>query len=226
MLSAAHRTEHRFTWATCARPVTRGSLLEGVRKQRFGVPVGSSLFLFTRTETFAKGVRVARGNPQVTKKMANDQINLPSLVVILVLSGLIVRYLFFSSPGGGNNQQGPRDSLSQMRQREAAVERIQQMFPQVDRRTILWDLQRNGGSVAATTEKILSGRMETVSVCYGNSGLLPLKYDICLTLVFLLSSSRRSPSNHRHRRALTAPHHHRHRRRAPGKRRRSRHNRT
>lgn len=92
--------------------------------------------------------------------MANDQINLPSLVVILVLSGLIVRYLFFSSPPG--NQQ-PRDSLSQMRQREAAVETIQQMFPQVDRRTILWDLQRNGGSIAATTEKILSGRMETVS---------------------------------------------------------------
>lgn len=93
--------------------------------------------------------------------MANDQINLPSLVVILVLSGLIVRYLFFSSPA--SNQQ-PRDSLSQMRQREVAVERIQQMFPQVDRRTILWDLQRNGGSIAATTEKILAGRMETVSL--------------------------------------------------------------
>lgn len=107
-------------------------------------------------------VWVARG----TSKMANDQINLPSLVVILVLSGLIVRYLFFSSPGGNNQQQGPRDSLSQMRQREAAVERIQQMFPQVDRRTILWDLQRNGGSIAATTEKILSGRMETPPITF------------------------------------------------------------
>ncbi|KAI3397767.1 hypothetical protein diail_10420 [Diaporthe ilicicola] len=95
--------------------------------------------------------------------MANDQINLPSLVVIIVLSGLIVRYLFFSSPAG--NQQ-PRDSLSQMRQREVAVERIQQMFPQVDRRTILWDLQRNGGSIAATTEKILSGRMEAPPVTF------------------------------------------------------------
>lgn len=93
--------------------------------------------------------------------MANDQINLPSLIVIIVLSGLIVRYLFFSSPSPTSQQ--PRDSLSQLRQREAAVERIQQMFPQVDRRTILWDLQRNGGSIAATTEKILSGRMETVS---------------------------------------------------------------
>ncbi|KAL1874435.1 hypothetical protein Daus18300_003453 [Diaporthe australafricana] len=95
--------------------------------------------------------------------MANDQINLPSLVVIIVLSGLIVRYLFFSSPPG--NQQ-PRDSLSQMRQREVAVERIQQMFPQADRRTILWDLQRNGGSIAATTEKILSGRMETPPITF------------------------------------------------------------
>ena len=37
------------------------------------------------------------------------------------------------------------------------------MFPQVGRREIQWDLQRNGGSVAATTERILgSGRLETV----------------------------------------------------------------
>lgn len=132
--------------------------------------------------------------------MANDQINLPSLVVILVLSGLIVRYLFFSSPGGGNNQQGPRDSLSQMRQREAAVERIQQMFPQVDRRTILWDLQRNGGSVAATTEKILSGRMETVRDCCLLSMEIPAcllpqtNNDIYLTFVSLLLATNYLPA--------------------------------
>lgn len=30
------------------------------------------------------------------------------------------------------------------------------MFPQIGRREIIWDLQRNGGSVAATTERILS----------------------------------------------------------------------
>ena len=41
---------------------------------------------------------------------------------------------------------------------------MQQMFPQVARRSIMWDLQRNGGSVAATTERILSGRgLEEVS---------------------------------------------------------------
>lgn len=38
------------------------------------------------------------------------------------------------------------------------------MFPQVGRREIMWDLQGNGGSVAATTERILGGRgLERVS---------------------------------------------------------------
>lgn len=37
------------------------------------------------------------------------------------------------------------------------------MFPQVGRREVLWDLQRNGGSVAATSERILSGGLERVS---------------------------------------------------------------
>lgn len=32
------------------------------------------------------------------------------------------------------------------------------MFPQVSRRSVMWDLQRNGGNVVATTERILSGR--------------------------------------------------------------------
>lgn len=117
--------------------------------------------------------------------MANEtahqqqQVNLPSLVVILVLSGLVIRYLFFSSPssssssaraGGGRGSSSSRaaaaaDPAALMRSREAAVERIQQMFPQVDRRTVLWDLQRTGGSIQATTERILAGRLETVGYC-------------------------------------------------------------
>ncbi|KAL9598062.1 MAG: hypothetical protein Q9219_004756 [cf. Caloplaca sp. 3 TL-2023] len=32
------------------------------------------------------------------------------------------------------------------------------MFPQLSRRDIQWDLQLNGGSVQATTERVLSGR--------------------------------------------------------------------
>ena len=96
------------------------------------------------------------------QRMANEQINVPSLVVILVLSGLIVRYLFFSPSAPPQQQRPSRDSASVLRSREAAAERILQMFPQVDRRTVLWDLQRTGGSIAATTERILAGRLETV----------------------------------------------------------------
>jgi hypothetical protein len=47
----------------------------------------------------------------------------------------------------------------------AQVEQISQMFPQLSTRDIMWDLQRNGGNVAATTERILTGRgLETVRV--------------------------------------------------------------
>ncbi|KAH8879695.1 hypothetical protein GQ53DRAFT_630476, partial [Thozetella sp. PMI_491] len=97
--------------------------------------------------------------------MSNEQINVPSLVVILVLSGLIIRYLFFS-PSTPSAERQQRDAAAHLRAREAAVERIQQMFPQVDRRTILWDLQRNGGNVAMTTERILAGRMETPPISF------------------------------------------------------------
>lgn len=91
----------------------------------------------------------------------SQQISLPYLFVIAVLAGAIVRFLFFS----GNSSPQPRTNpLNVLRNREAAVERIQQVFPQADRRAILWDLQRNGGSVQATTERILAGRLETVSV--------------------------------------------------------------
>lgn len=103
--------------------------------------------------------------------MAEEEINLPSLVIILLITGLAVRYFFFSGNGSpANRQPGGTGGLSpeelqrrREREREAAVETIQQMFPQVDRRTILWDLQRHGGNLQATTERILAGRTETVS---------------------------------------------------------------
>ncbi|KAH6631806.1 CUE domain-containing protein [Chaetomium tenue] len=112
----------------------------------------------------------------------DQQINLPSLVAILVVSGLIIRYLFFTPPSAANGRSGAagragaagtgaatassRDPGAQLRAREAAVEHIQQMFPQVDRRAALWDLQRSGGSVAATTERILAGRLETPPITF------------------------------------------------------------
>ncbi|KAL2169264.1 hypothetical protein VTG60DRAFT_6267 [Thermothelomyces hinnuleus] len=101
----------------------------------------------------------------------DQQLNLPSLVVILVISGLIIRYFFFSSsstqsPRSGRAAAAGSDPAALMRAREAAAERIQQMFPQVDRRTALWDLQRTGGNVAATTERILAGRLETPPITF------------------------------------------------------------
>lgn len=89
-----------------------------------------------------------------TMSTPDQTINLPQLLLILILGGLAVRYFFFSStstlPRGG--------SSSSRAAREADVERVQQMFPQIPRRDIMWDLQRNGGNMVATTERILSGR--------------------------------------------------------------------
>ncbi|KAI0014351.1 hypothetical protein F4779DRAFT_7110 [Xylariaceae sp. FL0662B] len=96
--------------------------------------------------------------------MADEQVSFTSLIVVVVLGALIIRYLFFSSTVP--TPRPPRDAQSALRAREAAAERIQQMFPQVDRRTILWDLHRNGGNIAATTERILAGRMETPPITY------------------------------------------------------------
>ncbi|PMD50288.1 uncharacterized protein K444DRAFT_621662 [Hyaloscypha bicolor E] len=89
--------------------------------------------------------------------MADQTIGLPQLLILLVLGAFAIRYIFFSS-GNTSSQNRSTTSANNIRAREADVERIQQMFPQVSRRSIMWDLQRNGGNVVATTERILSGR--------------------------------------------------------------------
>lgn len=109
--------------------------------------------------------------------MSDQQVSLPFLIVLLLTIGVATRYLFFSSPSSGSRQgNNPRNNAAQnasaMRLREVAAQRIQQMFPQVDRRTILWDLQRNGGSIQATTERVLAGRLETVRRRFFSSHLL------------------------------------------------------
>ncbi|UKZ73953.1 hypothetical protein TrVFT333_001607 [Trichoderma virens FT-333] len=94
--------------------------------------------------------------------MSDEQISLPFFAIVLLVSGLIVRYLFFSGP---RPERPPTRTAEQIfRSREVAVQRIQQMFPQVERRSILWDLQRNGGNIQSTTERILAGRLETLVI--------------------------------------------------------------
>ncbi|KAB5536071.1 hypothetical protein GE09DRAFT_339853 [Coniochaeta sp. 2T2.1] len=91
----------------------------------------------------------------------NEQINVPTLLAIIAVSGLVLRYLFFSTPASSRAAQTAARESSTARNREASVAQLQQMFPQVDRRTLLWDLQRTGGNMAATTERVLAGRLET-----------------------------------------------------------------
>ncbi|KAG8531704.1 uncharacterized protein KY384_003336 [Bacidia gigantensis] len=108
--------------------------------------------------------------------MADSQqtISLPSIVLLTAVSFFAVRYFFF--PSSPNSSTGSRSQRSRQADPND-VERIATMFPQVSRRDIMWDLQRNGGTVAATTERILSvGALDTV-------GTLDLEH-----VIYLLTS--------------------------------------
>ncbi|GAM90241.1 hypothetical protein ANO11243_082830 [Dothideomycetidae sp. 11243] len=85
--------------------------------------------------------------------MAEQSINIPQILAVLVVGFLVVRWFFSSSSG-----QSPGSRASGRQINPAHVEQIHQMFPQLDRRAIMWDLRRNGDSVEATTERALSGR--------------------------------------------------------------------
>ena len=99
--------------------------------------------------------------------MSSSSINIPQLLVVLLLTGLAIRYFFYSTERSPTSDAFPGSAPSGRRSRVAdprQVEQIAQMFPQVGRREIIWDLQRNGGSVAATSERILAGvGLEVVS---------------------------------------------------------------
>jgi coupling of ubiquitin conjugation to ER degradation protein 1 len=116
--------------------------------------------------------------------MADEQVSATTLIILAVLTGLIVRYVFFSQPattttGAGAFQRAvsPAQAAHAARIRELTAERVIQMFPHMDRRTALWELQRTGGNLAATTERILAGRMETVSLV---SPFCRLRLSFCL----------------------------------------------
>ena len=81
--------------------------------------------------------------------MSDQTLNVPSLFLVVLVTSLAIRYFFFGP-------RSPPNASSGRRVDPAHVDQIATMFPQVDRRAIQWDLQRNGGSVAATTERILS----------------------------------------------------------------------
>lgn len=94
--------------------------------------------------------------------MAEQSINVPQVLVFIVVTFLAVRWYFSkptpAAPGtrAAANRTTPRINLAQ-------IDQVAEMLPQLSRRDIAWDLQRNGGNVAATTERALSGRgLDTV----------------------------------------------------------------
>lgn len=89
----------------------------------------------------------------------SQTISIPSILLLGVIGVIAVRYFFFTPASSTSRPTNSRTANPQ------DVEQIATMFPQIPRRNIIWDLQRNGGSVAATTERVLSrGTLDTV--CY------------------------------------------------------------
>lgn len=111
-------------------------------------------------------------------------LNIPSLLTLAVVSYFVLRWFFNRDEGSSGGRPRGRGNVVD----PAQVEQIAQMFPQLSTRDIMWDLQRNGGSVAATTERILAGRgLETVRVATLMLSFMipyssPVHYDICRKL--------------------------------------------
>jgi hypothetical protein len=93
--------------------------------------------------------------------MADVTVNIPQLLAIAVVGFLALRWFFYNSGSSSSSASGSTAAQAHNRSRrvdERHVDQILQMFPQLGRREVVWDLMRNGGSVAATSERILTGR--------------------------------------------------------------------
>ena len=88
---------------------------------------------------------------------SQQTLNIPGLLVVALFSFLAIRW-YLSSSGSATTatRSGSRNAASRIN--PAHVDQLLQMFPQLSRREIMWDLQRNGGNIAATTERVLGGR--------------------------------------------------------------------
>ena len=87
--------------------------------------------------------------------MAEQTLNIPQLIVFIIVSVLAIRWYLAKPAAAGTRPVGANRAV---RINPAHIDQIASMFPQLNRRDIAWDLQRNGGVVAATTERVLSGR--------------------------------------------------------------------
>jgi coupling of ubiquitin conjugation to ER degradation protein 1 len=91
-------------------------------------------------------------------------LNIPQLAFLFVIGFLAIRWIFSPRPDQAGDVTVSSSRSAGTRANPHHVDTITQMFPQLDRRAIMWDLQRNGNNVQLTTDRILAGRgLETVS---------------------------------------------------------------
>jgi len=86
-------------------------------------------------------------------------INIPQLLAVAVVGFLAIRWWMSKPTTGASSSSGSSSSSARRNLVDPSkILQVSAMFPQLDHRSIAWDLQRNGGSVEATTERILGGR--------------------------------------------------------------------
>lgn len=88
-------------------------------------------------------------------------INIPQLLAVALVGFFAIRW-YINKPqpthGGSSSSGSGSTSRNNRAVNPEQVAQVSAMFPQLDRRAIAWDLHRNGGNVAATSERILAGR--------------------------------------------------------------------
>jgi hypothetical protein len=99
--------------------------------------------------------------------MAEQSINVPQVIVFIVVTFLAVRW-YLRKPTAAAPGTRAAANRAAVRINPAQIDQVAEMLPQLSRRDIAWDLQRNGGNVAATTERALSARgLDTVGLAPG-----------------------------------------------------------
>jgi len=89
---------------------------------------------------------------------ASLKLNVPQLAILLIVGILAVRWIFSSSGNSTATQGNGRPMARGFRVDPRHVDAVAQMFPQLSRRDIMWDLHRNGGNIQMTIERLLAGR--------------------------------------------------------------------
>lgn len=83
-------------------------------------------------------------------------INIPQLLAVALVGFFAIRW-YLNKPPPSSDSNGSSRNNSRAPSPEQ-IAQVSAMFPQLDRRSIAWDLHRNGGNVAGTSERILTGR--------------------------------------------------------------------